>query len=235
MQRKLLRPWPKILLLDTPKDQGLKLKTIKRDSVIQNACLSLSVPSSRCSADRQRRHIADQVHRPGARPMSSKRQSRSRRDRRDVGLLQGQRILPHLRDQERRRPSADLSHALRSRLPEEAPEVLFQVTRPAGDVFLGDLAVRHPWGGRVPVERGVRKAADPGGGRHLEAVFLAIASRDGIATLRSCLRLEPGWSAIEVVDLLRQEAIHGQIVDGTRRNLRSETKRKASEGKQERE
>ena len=55
--------------------------------------------------------------------------------RRGALLLQGQRILPHLRDQERGGPGPHLPHPLHHGVSEEAAEVLRQGPGPERDVL----------------------------------------------------------------------------------------------------
>ena len=85
---------------------------------------------------------------------------RPRRDRRGPHLLQGQRVLPHLRDPLGGGPRAHLPLALHHRLPQEAAAVRVQVAGPAGDVLARHRALRHPGRRGLPAERRLCQAAD---------------------------------------------------------------------------
>ena len=110
-------------------------------------------------------------------------------------------------------------------LPQEAPEVHFQVPRPERDVRVGHLQVRSSRGGRFPTQRRLRPAEDPGRGRHPSPVLPAAPPRDREPTLRPRVRRQQGREAFQVVDLLRQEAVHGQVPVRARRHLKDESRR----------
>ena len=110
-------------------------------------------------------------------------------------------------------------------LPQEAPEVHFQVPGPERDVRLGHLQVRHSRRGRFPSQRRLRQAEDPGGGRHTSPILPAAPPRDREPTLRPGVRRQQGRQALQVVDLLREEEVHGQVSVRPRRHLNEESHR----------
>ena len=125
-------------------------------------------------------------------------------------LLQGKRVLPHIRDQVRVGQSSHLLDPLHHRVPEEVAEVFKQGSRTARDVQPGHCQIWHPWRSRIPVERNVSAANQPRDCRLDATVLPSAEARDRAATVRESFR-DCGWKTVQMVDLLCKEEVYGEV------------------------
>ena len=132
-------------------------------------------------------------------------------------LFQGQRLLPHIRDQVWVRQGAHLLDPLHHRVLEEVAEVFQQGSRPAGDVQPGHCQIRHPRRPRISFERNVPATDQSRDGWLDEAVLPPTEARNRTAAVWESV-WNSWWKTLQVVDLLCQEKVHGEVPERTWRH-----------------